>query len=446
MFKKISQFLVKRPEINLCFGFLMLILLGTLFLILPFSTYKGISFVDALFTATSAICVTGLIVKDTGVDFTIFGQVVILTLIQLGALGIMIGAVFVLLLIKKKLSLSFQAGVKQELGVGFGDEIKKTIKFIICLFLFLQTLGAIFLFFFWQDYFQSVGRNLFYSLFHSASAFSNAGFSLFPDSLERFQGSISINIIFSFLTILGGLGFIVLMDLWQYFIAWLKKQKRKISLYSKIVLITSFILIFLGAGLFFLFEKENLSYLSLEEMTIVSFFQSITRTAGFNTINMENLENPTYMLYFFLMFVGGAPASTAGGIKVITLFLVLFFIYSCFQRKENLIFFKRSISVSVVKKSFMIFSVFLLLVLVFSLILLYTEEAEFRDILFEVFSALGTVGLSTGLTGELSYLGRLIVTLLMFIGRVGPLALIIIVNRRVVDTKIYCPEEQITLG
>lgn len=446
MIKKISQFLVRKPEINLCLGFLALILIGTLFLILPLSTYKGISFVDALFTATSAVCVTGLIVRDTGADFTLFGQIVILILIQLGAIGIIIGAAFVLLLIKKKLSLSLQNGVKQELGVGFGPEIKKIIKSIIFLFLFLQTLGAALLFFSWQDYFQDIGRNLFYSFFHSISAFGNAGFSLFPDSLERFQGSASVNIIFGFLIILGGLGFIVLMDLWQYFIAWLKRQKRKISICSKLILITSFVLIFLGAGLFFLFEKENLSSLSPKEMTLTSFFQSVTRTAGFNTMNMENLENPTYLLYFFLMFIGGAPASTAGGIKVIALFLILSFIYSCFRGKENLVIFKRAVSILAIKKAFMIFTVFLLIALVFSLILLYTEEAEFRDVLFEVFSALGTVGLSTGLTGELSYLGKLSIILLMFIGRVGPLVLMIIVSKQVAGVKIHYPEEEIILG
>lgn len=356
MTEKIYQFLIKKLEINICLSFLALILIGTLFLMLPPSTTGNISFIDALFTSTSAVCVTGLIVKDTGTDFTVFGQIIILFLIQLGALGTMIGTGFVLLLIKKKLSLFFQIGVKQELGVDFGTEIKKTIKFIIFSVLFLQTLGTVLLFFSWQDYFQNPVRNLFYSLFHSVSAFSNAGFSLFPDNLERFYDVASINIILGVLIILGGLGFIVLIVFWRYLLAWFKKEimplgiKRKISLYSKIVLITSFSLIVLGAGLFFVFERENLLYnFSSEEIVLASLFQSVTRTAGFNTIDMGNLEGPTYLLYIFLMFVGGAPASTAGGIKVVTLFLILFFIYSSFQKKGKMVIFKKSISPFIIK-------------------------------------------------------------------------------------------------
>lgn len=449
---KSFSFLTKSPEIFLCLGFLILIFVGTLLLKLPFSVNGDISFIDALFTATSASCVTGLIVRNTGADFTIFGQTVILILIQLGALGIMSGTAFVFILMKRRLGLFFQLGVKEEVGIDFLAEIKKTIKFIILSTFSLQALGAAFLFFFWRDFFQSAGKNLFYSLFHSVSAFGNAGFSLFGDNLEAFRGSISINIIFGSLIILGGIGFIVLMDIWQCLLTWIKKQnfrfgiRRRLSLHSKLVLIVSLFLILFGAFFFFLFEKENLSMLSPKEIILASFFQSVTRTAGFNTVDIGNLENPTYLLFIFLMFVGGAPASTAGGIKVVTLFLILFFIYSFFQKKEHMVVFKRSISSLAVKKSFMIFSVFLLIALVFSFILLYTEKAEFKDILFEVFSALGTAGLSTGLTNELSFLGRLCVIFLMFIGRVGPLVLVIIGSKRIIDHDIHYPEDRIVLG
>ncbi len=448
MLEKIYQFFIKKPEISFCLSFLVLILIGTFFLILPFSTHENISFINALFTAVSAVCVTGLIVVDTGTAFTTFGQIVILFLIQLGALGIMVGASFVFLLAKRGLAILFQAGAKEELGINFVVEARKTIKFIILSTFSLQILATIFLFFSWQDYFQNIGKNLFYSFFHSVSAFGNAGFSLFSDNLEGFRNSISINIIFSFLIILGGLGFIVLMEFWQYFLVWCKRRKkRKISLHSKLILVVSFFLIFLGAFLFYFFERENLSHLSSNEVILVSFFQSVTaRTAGFNTIDMGNLENPTYLLYIFLMFVGGAPASTAGGIKVITLFLILFSIYSFFQKKANLTIFKKTIPSLIIKRSFIIFNIFLLIAIVFSLILLYTEEAEFKDILFEVFSALGTVGLSTGLTSELSFLGKLSIIFLMFVGRVGPLVLVIISSKQIVEPKIHYSEERIILG
>jgi len=444
--KSLPQFLVKRPITSLFLGFLITILIGTILLLLPWATHRGISFIDALFTATSATCVTGLVVKNTGIDFTLFGQIVILFLIQLGGLGIMTGAAFVFLLFKR-IGIRAGAGFKTVLEEEYISEVKKTIKFIILSTFILEIIGVIFLFFWWQGNFPDLGRAVFSSIFHSISAFCNAGFSLFKNSLENFRGDVFTNVIISSLIILGGIGFLVLRDVQHKITSFFKKEKAKWTLHSKLVLISTLLLIFLGAALFYIFERENLNFLTGKEMVLTSFFQSITaRTAGFNTVNIGGLSSPTILLLMFLMFIGGAPGGTAGGIKVISLALIFLSIISFFKRKGEVEVFGRTIPKIKFRNVFILVSIYLSFCLVISILMLYTEKGDFEGILFEVFSATGTVGLSTGITPHLTGIGKILITLSMFVGRLLPLSLAIIGLRELIKPEINYLEEKVVLG
>jgi len=452
------QFLLKRPVTFLILAFLITILIGTILLKLPWATPDNISFLDAFFTATSATCVTGLVVRDTGFGFTLFGQIVILFLIQLGGLGIMTSAAFIFLLFKK---IGIQAGssLKTILEEEYIADVKKTIKFIIISTFILETIGAILLFLTWHGFFSDRSQLAFSSIFHSIAAFCNAGFSLFRNNLENFTGDISVNIIIASLIILGGIGFLVLEDFYKNLFSFFKNfvnhikptihthQKIKFTLHSKIVLIATALLILSGAILFYLFEKGNLSYFSQKELVLSSFFQIITaRTAGFNTINIGSLTSPTLLLLIFIMFIGAAPTSTAGGIKVTAFVLIILSIIFFLRGKEEAVIFGRTISKFQIKKAFILASIYLSFCLVIFLLLLYTEGVNFEKILFEVFSAMGTVGLSTGITSHLTSIGKILIIITMFTGRLLPISIAIFASRELVKPKIIYPEEKIILG
>lgn len=432
------QFLIKKPVASLVISFLITILIGAVFLKLPFATTNNISFLDALFTATSATCVTGLIVRDTGAGFTLFGQIIILFLIQLGGLGIMTGAAFAFSILKK-IGIKAGAGFKTILEEEYVSEVKKTIKFIILSTFILEAIGAILLFFIFGDGFNSI--------FHSIAAFCNAGFSLFKNNLENFRGDIFVNVIFSCLIILGGIGFLVIEDFYKKITSFFKRQKAKFSLHSKIVLISTIFLILFGATLFYFFEKENLNFLSQKELVLTSFFQSITaRTAGFNTVDIGKLSSPTLFLLIFLMFIGVAPGGTGGGVKVVSLALIFLSIISFLKRKEEVVVFGRTIPKIKFRNVFILVLIYLSFCLVISILMLYTEKGDFEGILFEVFSATGTVGLSTGITPHLTDIGKILITLSMFIGRLLPLSLAIIGSRELIKPEIHYLEEKVVLG
>lgn len=447
MMKSVPQFLIRKPVSSLLLVFSITILIGTALLLLPWATPRGISFIDALFTATSSTCVTGLIVRNTGSDFTLFGQIVILFLIQLGGLGIIAGATFAFLFFKKGIGIGTGAGLKTILGEEYISEVKSIIKFIIKTTFLLEAIGAVLLFFWWRGIFPNFGQATFSSIFHSISAFCNAGFSLFQNSLENFKGDIFINILFSILIILGGIGIPVFKDIQHKITSFFKKERAKWTLHSKLVLISTICLIFLGAFLFYLFERENLNFLTEKEMILASFFQSITaRTAGFNTVSIGDITSPTLLLLIFLMFVGGAPGSTAGGIKVISLALIFLAIISFFAKKEEIVIFGRTIPRVYLRNVFILASVYLFFCLVIFSLLLYIEKGNFEEILFETFSAMGTVGLSTGVTPYLSDLGKILITILMFIGRLLPISIAIIGLQWISKSEVRFPEEKIILG
>lgn len=441
--------LIYRPELVLVLSFSALIFIGTVLLKLPFAVPYGeeISFVDAFFTAASASTVTGLIVKDTGVDFTFFGQVVILLLIQLGGLGIMTAAGFFLFLLKKGISFGQKVNLKEFVGAVYISEVVRLIIFIVSVTLVFEFFGGLLLFFYWQAGQGFSPPLLFSSFFHSISAFCNAGFSLFPDSLASFRADAFINLLFSFLIIAGGLGFFVFEDLKRLCFGVPGKKRTRFSLHTKIVLVSSLVLIIFGASLFFFFEKENLAGFSLTEKILVSGFQSATsRTAGFATVDVGGLEKSTHFLLMFLMFVGGSPGSAAGGIKTISLVLILLFLFHRLKGKEEITIFRTAIAPEAVSRAVIIAGVAIIILLVFSLALLYTENGSFEEILFETVSAFGTVGLSAGLTARLSDYGKILVSVLMFLGRITPLCAAVILSKGRVRQKILFPEEKISLG
>lgn len=435
---------LQNPVFSLVAGFLILILVGTVLLLLPWSHKGSLSWIDALFTATSAATVTGLVVKSTANDFTLFGQIIILLLIQFGAIGIMTGAAFFFLLIKKDIGLTYQANLKKGFEEEYIGEVINTVKFIIITTFLLEAIGAFFL---WLAGFRSSEYSLFFLIFHSISAFGNAGFSLTDNSLEFFRDNLTVNIIFALLIISGGLGYIVLKDIKNNLVGLLERQATKLSLHSKLVLWTSFILIILGALGFYIFENSNSIFHSQGEAWLASFFQSITaRTAGFSTVPISQLSLPTLFLLMILMFIGGAPGSTAGGVKVTAVVLAALGARALWSGKNRVIIFKKEIASEIVQRALVSILILLFVLAVFILLLLYFEDKSFEYLLFEAFSAFGTVGLTTGITPSLTLPGKIIFICLMFIGRLAPLTLAILGGKKILRVNLRYPEERITLG
>lgn len=427
---KFITLLSLRPAQLMVTSFSFAIGIGTILLMLPVATKTGVktSLADALFTATSATCVTGLIVKDTAGYFSIFGQMVILFLIQIGGLGIMTFSVSLALLLRKRIEVQRQIVMQDVLDQDTLSSVKDFIKFIIKMTIAFELIGAFILFIVWKDKFSDIPLAGYHAFFHSISAFCNAGFSTFSDSLMGFSRDASTNIIICLLIILGGLGFTVIKDLYEAAKSKLAKNSRKVinlRVQTKVVLVTSFLLIVGGALAFYAIENNNtFSSLGTKEKVLSSLFQSITaRTAGFNTCDFSKLSSATLLLMILLMFIGGSPGSTAGGIKTTTVSILWAMLISGFKRKENVELCKRTIPYDVIQKAISVFVASFTIVTIFALLLLYIEKKVFHDILFETMSAFGTVGLSTGATSQLSGKGKVIITLLMFIGRLGPLTI-----------------------
>lgn len=440
----------KRPGISISGSFLIIIFIGAGLLSLPIATATadGIPFIDAIFTATSATCVTGLFVRETGQYFSTFGQVVILLLIQIGGLGIMTLAGFFGAVFAGRISVAQQAAVKETMEVTSAGEIRRLLLFIVIVALSLEALGFFVLLSVFLKTTDNIGTALYYSAFHSISAYCNAGFYLFTDSLVDYRDNAVVNFTVTSLVILGGLGFYVLFNLYYSFLSLFReKHEGGITLHSKMVLITTVILIVLGAACFYAFERNNvLATLEPFDQFQVSYFQSITaRTCGFRTVDVADLASPTLLLLMFLMFVGGSPGGTAGGIKTMALLLFVAATYSFLRGREEVILFGRTIPMPIIRRAFAILICACTAILISSIILLYTEAAEFEQIIFEVFSAFGTVGLSSGITPELSPAGKIVVIVLMFIGRLGPMTLALVLIKGRVQRVSY-PKEKVAVG
>jgi len=437
-------------------SFLGAIVIGTLLLKLPFAVTEGnsLSFVDSLFTATSATCVTGLIVKDTGTFFSGFGKSVIFILFQMGGLGIMTFSTLFAIAMGRKLTIRDNVVIRRALNQQKVENVASLIKYIVAITIGVELVGALLLFLRWshtEDW--GFRITLLRSIFHSVSAFCNAGFSVFKTSFIGFMADPIINTIMISLIFIGGIGFLVILDVPKFFSR--GKRLTKINVQTKLALTVSLILIVAGAVLFFASESfGSMASFSLKDRFFASFFQSVTaRTAGFNTVNIGNLLSPTLFVLIFLMFIGASPGSTGGGIKTCTFGVLFASVVAMFQNKDKVSVFKASIPKEVVRKAIVVFFLALSWIFIGSLILSFIEESHlghlnnyFMRIFFEVTSAFGTVGLSTGITPQLCNLGKLLITITMFVGRIGPLtAVLAIALQR--DKVIYAyPEERIMVG
>jgi len=447
--EELSSFFLRsqRKTVNqIILAFALAIITGALILMIPIMTRSGkISFIDALFTATSATCVTGLIVQDTATFFTAGGKSVILFLIQIGGLGIMTVTSFFALMLGRKINLGDRFYIKTSFGVNKKFSSARFFVIIAITTIFIELMGSLslaaVLFF---KFGQSVRSSFISGIFHSVSAFNNAGFSIYSKNLEGFAGDPTFNITVMLLIVTGGIGFSVISEILEY------RRTKKISLHTKIVLLTTFMLIIIGALLFFLMEFKNpasIGNLPNRTRVLASFFQSITpRTAGYNTINMATLNEATLLILVILMFIGASPGGTGGGIKTTTFAsITLGGIYS-FKGQKNISIFKKRIPQAIVLRALTLTLTAILLVLTASIAIMLIERESFIKVIFEVTSAFGTVGLSTGITPELTTASKAILIACMFIGRIGISALSLAIASRVHPEKIERPEESISIG
>ncbi len=422
------------------------IIIGSFMLMIPQMTAVGrISFIDALFTSTSAICITGLIVQDTPTYFTGMGQTVIITLIQLGGLGIMtVGSIFGLIL-GRKISIKDKFYLDSSFGKQQAFSPFKFFMLIAAVTFSLQFIGfVLFSSVLYFKYGYPLANALSFGGFHSISAFNNAGFSLYTSSLEGFTGDLSINLIVIFLIILGGLGFPVLAEIITY------RRTRQFTLHAKLVVLVSAILIVFGTILFLVLELGNPDSIAGRgwgTKVLSSLFQSVTaRTAGFNTIRISELTPATLFFITVLMFIGGSPGSTAGGIKTTTFAAVTASGVSTMRGRSNVTLFKRRIPQDLVHRALTITLTAIVLIIFSTIAILIIEGCTLVEALFEVISAFGTVGLSTGITFGLSTLSKIILILCMFVGRIGIITLSLAIAMRGTQNKILYPEERITIG
>lgn len=425
--KKIKgKLLTLSPPQILAISFLAVIVLGTLFLKLPIATTNSINWLDALFTATSATTVTGLIVVDTATSFTRFGQTVIMIMIQFGGIGLMTFAIFTLLVIGRKITFKQRLFLSSSFNQDTPGGIVRLVKLLMGFVVIVESCGFIILALDWVPKY-GWADGLFHSLFHSISAFNNAGFSTWSDSLMGHVTDPVVNIVITFLFIIGGLGFTVIADLK------VNKHWHPLSLHTKLMLIGTVALNFVSLLVILAIEYNNpltIGSMNHLDKIIASYFQAVTpRTAGFNTLDTGSMEDGSLLYTIMLMFIGGGSGSTASGVKLTTVIVVFLSTYTFLTTKEEPIIFRRSISRDIITRSLAIISIGIAVIFLFTLALTISEDASFLMILFETVSAFGTVGLSMGLTGALSDIGKILLMTLMFIGRLGPLTFAFLLAR-----------------
>jgi len=431
------------PPAVLVLIYLTMVVLGGLILWTPLANTAGISLSDALFTSTSAVTVTGLAVVDTGTAFTGFGQAVIALLIQMGGLGLMTFAVLVLSALGIPLGMPQRIILREDLNQPSIYNLTSLVMAILKIAILAELIGAALMAFVFVPEF-GLAQGLWHSVFLSISAFNNAGFALFPDSLSNWVSDPIINVVIPALFIIGGIGFIVLADIWE------KRSWRRLSLHSKLMLTGTVVLILLAWALFAALEWRNPATLgqfgSLGSKLWASWFQAVTpRTAGFNTLDYAEVHESTALMTMTLMLVGGGSTSTAGGIKVTTLIVLILATVAFFRRSTSLHAFGRSMGPDEVFKVMALTTISILLVLTGIFIMSIKHDGEFIDLAFEATSAFGTVGLSRGATAELDSIGRAMIMLMMFLGRVGPLTIGFFLATQSVPRVRY-PEGKVYLG
>lgn len=439
---KAAKNILAAPPLILSISFIFLILIGTLILKLPISTTVPVTWSQSLFNATSAVTVTGLVVFDVGTVYTTFGQVVVALLIQLGGLGIMTFAIVTLLALGAKIGFLQNTIAKEAYNSTSTATLVTTAKSVLIFSLCVELIGMIILAVSWSD---ELGwrTSLFHGFFYTISAFNNAGIGLSPDSLMPYVEDPIINLTITALFIIGGLGFTVWIDLWR------KKRWDKLTTYSKMMIIGTISINAVAVLAIYCIEYNNpktLVPLSETGKWLASWFQAVTpRTAGFNTLAMNELEDATTAIMLMLMFIGGGSLSTASGIKVVTFMVLILATYGYLRRYDVVYVYHRGISKDTISKALALAMISVGTIWTSIFFLLLSENASMIDIIFEAVSAFGTVGLSRGLTSNLTVTGQFIIIFLMFMGRLGPLTLAYFLASPKLK-RIRYPETKLTIG
>jgi trk system potassium uptake protein TrkH len=437
-------------------GFLMTIFVGALLLMIPAATAPGekTDFLTALFTSTTSVCVTGLVVEVTATHWSVLGHIIILCLIQIGGLGIIAVTMGCMLVMRRQIGLRDRLLLGDAFNLSTVSDLVPFLRRVIGGTFFVEGLGAIgYLFVFIPEY---GAKGVWYAVFHAISAFCNAGIDLLgPDSLSLYADNIWMNGVTILLIVMGGIGFIVWWDILDV----IKRARRAsyrmnvvthLKLHTKVVLVTTLILIFGGATLFAMIEwnnPETMGAMCTGDKLMAALFQSVTaRTAGFYTISQSGLRGASLLTMLVLMTIGGSPGSTAGGIKTSTVALLVYAAMCTVKGQEEVVAFHQRISPRSVRKAWTVFSVSLLIALVGTALLMQVCDATLEDALYEVFSAVGTVGISRGLTPHLNEAGRVIIIICMYLGRIGPISMAIAFSRKKPENSIRYAEGEITVG
>lgn len=432
------------PPRTLALGFAAVILAGSLVLYLPFASVSGHSdYIDCLFTSTSAVCVTGLVTVDTGTHWSLFGQVVILALIQIGGLGIMAFATLFAMILGSRINLKQRLLMQQSVNISSLGGVVKVTRYLLLFTIFCELSGALVLFLRWWPE-MGAGQAAWFGLFHSISAFNNAGFDIFGNyaSLTGYAGDLTVNLAIGSLIILGGLGFYVSYELYSF------KRQRRFSLHSRVVLLTTLGLV-LGGTLIMLASEWNHAFQNMPILTrfLAAFMQSISpRTAGFNSIDLNTLHVSSQFLIIILMFIGASPGSTGGGVKTTTIAIVGAALMSQARGRKDCELLDKRIEYRDVMQAMTILVLYAGLMFLSAFLLSVFQPGEIKEIIFEAGSALGTVGLSLGLTTRLTMMGKIILIGTMFLGRLGPLTLgyALALNRKPADFRY--PKGRIMVG
>ena len=446
MFFKNKSF---SPYMTILLSFMVVTILGGILLSLPISMRDGksVKLIDGFFIATSAICVTGLSSIDIGSVYNIFGQMVILVLIQLGGLGVITFTSVIIIMISKKIGYYTKKIVQEDINIDTTFKIEEYVKKVILSVIVIEFIGTVILFF---EFIKKFGflKAVYYSFFHSVSAFCNAGFSLFSDNLYGFKNSFIINMTIPLLIFLGGIGFSTILNCYNV----LRKKEKRLTSTTKLSIKISIFLVIIGMVAMFILEysnKSTIGNLSFGQKLEASFFQSVTtRTAGFNTISILGLKRSTSLLFVILMFIGASPGSTGGGIKTTTIGLIILGTLAILKNKDTIEYDKRSVSWRIYSKAITVLFISLIytIICVF-LLILFERNKNLLDLVFEVFSAFGTVGLSRNLTPSLADISKFILIVTMFVGRVGPLTIALALSKSNLKKGRYTyPQENILIG
>lgn len=438
------------PVQFLSIGYIVIALLGALILCMPFSSQenKTTPFLDALFTSASALSTTGLGVVDTGTHYSTLGQIVIIIIIQIGGLGYMIFVAFIAIAAGYRFSLNGKQVFNESIARPGSLEIKRFVKAVILFTVGFELFGAFILTIVFLDK-QNLINAVYSGIFHSISAFCTAGFSLYSDSFMAYYRSLTANIIVAIITIAGGIGFFVLYDLFKYCVDIIKgKRPVKLSDHTKLVLTVTFILMFLGTVILFFTESSNSKNFSFSERILTASFQTISAssTTGFNSVDIGSMKIISLLILVLLMFIGASPGSTGGGIKTSTFGIVVLFLKKVITNRDEVTAFKHSIGEATVNKALAITFISLFYLITIISLLLVTENYSLLQITFETASALGTVGLSMGITPTLSSSGKLLIIITMIVGRVGPLAIGYSLVGKIKSIKYSFPQGNVMTG